>query len=105
MESTPRIEMNTIRGTYLNGMIVPDTRPEWVEGSRVSVNLAEAKGFEDEDSPEAIARRLAVMDELLDISPMPDEEIEAWERQRVQAKARELASWDERMRRIGAEDS
>lgn len=87
--------MNAIHGTYLNGMIVPDVRPEWVEGARVCVNLDDDADLpaDDDESPEAIAKRVALMDEFMREPVMTDEEAEEFERHLKEQKARELASW------------
>jgi len=94
--------MSAIRGTYLNGTIVPDTLPGCAEGTRVDLNPADAWEIplSEDDSPEANAKRLAVMDTLRPV--MSEEEALEWERQRAEDKARELADWGNWARKIGA---
>ena len=94
--------MSAIRGTYLNGTIVPDTQPGWAEGTRVELSAAEERGIPltDDDSPEANAKRLAIMETLQPV--MTEEQAREWERQRAEAKAAELADWANWTRKIGA---
>jgi hypothetical protein len=66
--------MNAIHGTYLNGMIVPDEPLDWPDGTRVYMEV-----IEDEDSPEAIAKRVALMEEFLHEPVMSEEEADKFE--------------------------
>lgn len=87
--------MNAVRGTFVKGMIVPDVQPSWEDGARVLVNLDDAQidEFVDEDvSPEAIAKRLALMD-LVEPWMTPEEEAQ-WKKERAEEKVVQLSMWD-----------
>ena len=93
--------MSAIRGTFLNGGIVPDVSPPWADGTRLDLEPREESGPVDEEvsSPEEIARLLALMDSLEPV--MSEEEALEWERQRREQKEKELADWDNQARKIG----
>jgi hypothetical protein len=89
--------MNAVGGTYEGGRIVPDAPPEWTNGTRLNIEAIELP--EDDDvSPEAIAKRLALIDR---VEPwMTPEEFAEWERERAEEKARFLAQWKQENDRI-----
>jgi hypothetical protein len=94
--------MSAIRGTIQDGKVVFNTPPNWPNGAEVVVELAPPVADElpddDDTSPEAIARRLALMDR---VRPwMTPEEEAAWKKQREEDKAAELAQWDARSRKL-----
>ncbi len=89
--------MSSIRGTFLDGMIVPDSVTGWANGTRIVLALdgevAPSRPEDDDSSPEAISQRLAQMDR---VEPwMTPEEDEEWRRQRTEKKCEELANWNE----------
>lgn len=73
--------MSAIRGTYLNGSIVLDTNPDWAEGTLVDVDVASDPEYpdDDDDSPEANAKRIALMEEFERGPVMSDEDAEQFE--------------------------
>lgn len=92
--------MSTIRGTIQDGKVVFDSPTDWPEGTEVSVEPlgsilqepADILPNGDDASPEAIARRLALMDR---VEPwMTMEEEAAWKKQREEDKAAQLAMWN-----------
>jgi len=91
--------MSAIRGTIRDGKVIFDTPPDWPEGTPVEVEpvcagAADELPDDDDDSPEAIARRLALMDR---VQPwMTPEEEEVWKQRRAEDKAAELARWEAR---------
>jgi len=94
--------MSAIRGTYINGMIVPDSVPNWAEGARVSMTLQESSDFPaDDDSPEAITRRVALMDEFERAPVMTDVEAEEFERLLKEQRAVEVGMWQKWTQGIG----
>lgn len=88
-----------VRGKFVDGKIVLEAPPDWPDGTEVSVEpSAESDGLPDDEdgSPEAIARRLALMDRRVGAGPwLTPEEYAAWEQRRAEQKAWELARWDE----------
>ncbi len=59
--------MNVISGTVKNGQVVLDEPATWPDGTRVqvvSVTMAEAADDEGPATPEVIATRLALMDQV-----------------------------------------
>jgi hypothetical protein len=95
--------MSVVHGRYIDGKVVLDTPADWPEGAEVRVYLAGTTpdGWPDDedDSPEAIARRLALM-ERIQPGMTPDEEA-AWKEQRAKDKAAQLAMWDKWTKDIG----
>jgi hypothetical protein len=94
--------MSAIPGMYVNGMIIPDVKPDWAEGARVSVELAEKLDVPDpeDESPEAIAKRIALMDRME--PPMSEQEALEWERhlkENREAQKGFLLKWAEEIRR------
>src|SRR5260221_13374019 len=88
--------MSAIRGTFMDGKIIPDALPSWANGARVVVELDDSLRDDppvDEDvSPEAIAKRLALMEQ---VEPwMTPEEDAEWRRQRAEDKKTQLGMWD-----------
>jgi hypothetical protein len=78
--------MAAIRGTYIDGKIVPDTPPDWPNGLRLVIEatpLPPVRMMTDEeqgDDPESIARWLAVFDALpaAAFSPLDDPAVVSW---------------------------
>jgi hypothetical protein len=88
--------MSAIRGTIHDGKVTVTTPLGWPDGAEVVVKLAAPVSDElpddDDDSPEAIARRLALMDR---VQPwMTSEELAEWERMRAEDKAFQLSQWE-----------
>jgi hypothetical protein len=97
--------MSTIRGRYIGGKVILDAPADWPEGAEVNVELTSPGELPDErpddedTSPEAIARRLALMDR---VEPwMTPEEEAAWKKQREEDKAVQLAFWDKWTEEVG----
>ncbi len=95
--------MSAIRGTIQDGQVVLSKPADLPNGTEVTVNPVSSPGVDelpdDEDvSPEAIARRLALMDR---VQPwMTPEQEAAWKKQREEDKAAELAQWEARSRKL-----
>jgi hypothetical protein len=95
--------MDAISGTYINGEIVLDTPPDWPEGARVVIRpvdqVTEELPADDDVSPDAIAHRLSLMDQ---VQPWmtPEEEAE-WKKQRDRHKAEQLAMWEKWTQDVG----
>jgi hypothetical protein len=86
--------MSAIRGTYLNGTIVPDTQPAWAEGTRVSMDVASATEYPDDDeSPDAIAKQLALMEAFEREPVMSDDDADAFERCLKENRKLDLDLW------------
>ena len=82
--------MNAVGATFVDGEIVPDDPPDWRTGTRLNIEATELPD-DDDVSPEAIAKRLALIDR---VEPwMAPEEFAEWERVRAEEKARFLANW------------
>jgi hypothetical protein len=82
--------MDTITGTLKNGHIVPDQPINWPEGSRVRIQPLSASPdsndtFEDEESPEVIARWIAEFDAIPPWEMTPAEEAR-WQADRQAVK-------------------
>jgi hypothetical protein len=96
--------MSTIRGTIQDGKVVFDTPPDVPNGTPVTVNFSPWAGTDDlpdddDQSPEAIARRLALMDRVQQwLTP---EEQAAWEKARAEDKAFQLSQWDKWCKEVG----
>jgi hypothetical protein len=118
--------VNTIHATILDGKIIPDTPVELPNGTRVEINpltpdatipddapddsrttrASERRRLlvgdlpdDNDTSPEAIAKRLALMDR---VQPwMTPEEFAEWERVRAQDKAFQLSQWEKWAKEIG----
>jgi hypothetical protein len=97
--------VNAINATYLNGQIVLDEPVDWPEGKRLRVvptTEEETVGIREEDwptDPEGIARHLALMDRIEPLEMTPEEEAE-WQAARKAQKELEMATWEERTRKI-----
>ena len=100
--------MNTIRGTIHNGQVIFDTPPELKEGTPVAVSPLATSGMiasddlpdDNDSSPEAIAKRLALMDR---VRPwMTPEELADWERIRADDKAFQLSQWEKWTKEVKA---
>jgi hypothetical protein len=97
--------MNGINATYRNGQIVLDEPVDWPEGKRLRVEPVteeETVGIREEDwptDPEGIARHLALMDRIEPLEMTPEEEAE-WQAARKAQKEYEIATWEERCRKI-----
>ena len=95
--------MSTIRGTIQDGQVALSKPADLPNGTEVTVNPVSPPGVDelpdDEDvSPEAIARRLALMDRVLPW--MTPEQEAAWKKQREEDKAAELAQWEAHSRKL-----
>jgi hypothetical protein len=103
--------MSAIRGTFIDGKIVPDAPVNWTNETRVVMEAinqtrigeeehggnTETLGMSEEkwdDSPKGIAAWLAWY-ETLPPFLTPDEEA-AWKQAREEDKAQELKQWQER---------
>jgi hypothetical protein len=97
--------MNAIKGTFKNGQIVLDAPADWPEGCRVIVEPVpeeETFGIREEDwpdTPEGIARHLALMDQIEPLEMTPEEEAE-WQAARKAQKEYEIAHFEEWSKRI-----
>jgi hypothetical protein len=80
-----------LRGTIRNGQVVLDAPAAWQDGTPVAVapvTHADELPDDADGSPEAIARRLALMDR---VQPwMTPDELAAWERARAADRAFQL---------------
>ncbi|MBY0513106.1 MAG: hypothetical protein K2P78_04245 [Gemmataceae bacterium] len=96
--------MGTIRGKYVGGQIVFTAPADWPEGIEINlepVTESEPLGIPEEeqgDDPESIARWLAWMDSLKPFLTTEDEA--KWQQARAERRAFELASWEERSRKL-----
>jgi hypothetical protein len=88
--------MDTITGTWINGRIVPDTTPDWPEGTRVEIEPAPKDapeiGMREEDwddSPEGIEAWLRWYYSLEPLEFTPEEEARMAEWRRL-VKEREI---------------
>ena len=89
--------MNAIGATFVDGDIIPDGLPDWKSGTRLNIEATELPD-DDDVSPEAIAKRLLLIDR---VEPwMTPEEFAEWERVRAEEKARFLANWKRENERI-----
>lgn len=78
--------MHPIHGTYIDGSIVPDNRPDWPNGKRVVIEPVAQQSIEmmtedDQGSdPESIAKWLALVDAIpqSSSSPLDDPAVNAW---------------------------
>ncbi|MBP3958615.1 hypothetical protein J8F10_25490 [Gemmata sp. G18] len=89
--------MSTIHGTIRGGKVVFDTPPDLPDGTRVVVDLVapsveESLPDDDGNSPEAIEKRLALMDQFQ--AWMTPEEFAEWEKMRAEDKAFQLSQWE-----------
>jgi hypothetical protein len=97
--------MNAINATYRNRQVVLDEPADWPEGKRLRVEPVreeETLGVREEDwptDPEGIARHLALMDRIEPLEMTPEEEAE-WQAARKAQKGSEIATWQERCRKI-----
>ncbi len=97
----------TLTGILKEGRIILNEQADWPEGCRVVVireTAVPTLGLaEDEqgDNPESIARWIAAFDAIPPLEMTPEEEV-AWRAAREANKAYEMATFDERARRIEA---
>lgn len=89
--------MDEVRGTIRNGQVVLDAPAAWSDGTPVAVaplGRADELPDDNDSSPEAIARRLALMDR---VRPwMTPDELAEWERGRAEVKAFQLSLGEKR---------
>jgi hypothetical protein len=97
----------SLTGILKNGQVILDKQADWPEGCRVVVVRESAVPLlgmvEDEqgDDPESIARWIAAFDAIPPLEMTPEEEAE-WQAAREANKAYEVATFDERAKRIEA---
>ncbi|AWM41182.1 hypothetical protein GobsT_02070 [Gemmata obscuriglobus] len=82
--------MSTIRGIIRDGKVVLDGPVTLPEGTQVTI--ATPLPADDDNSPEAIQRRLVLMDAFG--AWMSEDELAAWERVRAEDKAFQLSQWE-----------
>jgi hypothetical protein len=98
-------ETTALAGTLRNGRVILDGQTDWPEGCRVVVIREPAVTVlglaEDEqgDDPESIARWIAAFDAIPPLAMTPEEEAD-WRAARKASKAYEIATFDERAKRI-----
>lgn len=92
--------MIRIAATVRGGVIVPSEPLDWPDGTEVEVCEKQLDN-ETPDSPEEIARWIAEFN-AIPTPVMTDEEWAAWERERQDHKAWELAHAEEREKKIRA---
>jgi hypothetical protein len=101
--------MSTIRGRYIGGKIVPDSRPDWPEGTEVEVRPA----TDDDDppgtvgpvwdnSPQGIADWLAWYESLepLILTPEDEERIRSAREARKAFELATRAAHNEKLRKL-----
>jgi hypothetical protein len=97
--------MTAIKATWKNGQIVPDGTVDWPEGCRLIIEpVAEEAtlGIREEDwpeTPEGIARHMALMDQIEPLIMTPEEEAE-WRAALKAQKDFDKANFEERAKRI-----
>src|SRR5687768_8411897 len=96
--------MHAIKGTYRNGTIILAEKADWAENTEVVVKpIGEPTfGLREEDwheTPEAVAEWLRWYDSLQPLVMSKEEEAE-WQAALQAQKEYELATFDERARRI-----
>jgi hypothetical protein len=100
-------EATTLTGILKEGRIILDEQADWPEGCRVVVirePAAQVLGLAEEeqgDDPESIARWIAAFDAIPPLAMTPEEEAD-WRAAREANKAYEIATFDERAKRIEA---
>ena len=96
--------MNAIRGTIQDGQVILSTPANLPDGTPVTVNPVTPGGVDelpDDDnvSPEAIAKRLALIER---VQPwMTPEELAKWERARAEDRAFQLSQWEKWTKEVG----
>jgi hypothetical protein len=95
--------MSSIRGTIQDGQVVLSKPADLPNGTRVTVEpmaIAESDELPDDDdaSPEAIARRLALIDRIQPFLS-PEDEVE-WKKALAEQKAFQLATWDDYCKKL-----
>jgi hypothetical protein len=97
--------MNAIKGKYHNGQIILAEKADWPEDTEVIVEPIcheQTLGMREEDwptDPEGIAGLIARMEEIEPLVMTPEEEAE-WHAALKAQKDYELATWEERVKRI-----
>jgi hypothetical protein len=95
--------MSTLRGKVIGGKIELPAPADWPEGMEVEVRpIGEQIGLGEEDwpeTPEEIAAWLAWYDSLEPLILTP-EDLAAWEAARKAQRDYELATWEERSRKL-----
>jgi hypothetical protein len=91
--------MGAVTARFINGQIVPDGPVDWPEGCRLVVEPAGDANGAAEDTPEAIARRLTLMDQIEPLVRTAEEEAE-WEAARKAEKEYEKATFNESAERL-----
>ena len=89
--------MSVIRGTIQDGQVVLPSPANLPNGTPVTVSPAGSGSVDelpddDDVSPEAIAKRLALIDRVQ--AWMTPEELAAWERVRAEDRAFQLSRWE-----------
>lgn len=99
-------ENKVLTGTWKDGRVVLDEPADWPEGSRIVVSpLIPARSTEggadeqENDDPESIARWIDAFDAIPPLEMTPEEEAR-WQEARAAQKAHEIATFEERARRI-----
>lgn len=99
-------ENETLTGTWRNGQVVLDEPADWPEGARITLTPERQDvppfGMREEDwsdTPEAIAEWLDWYDNLEPLEMTPEEEAR-WQEARAAQKAYEIATFEERAKRI-----
>lgn len=96
--------MSAIKGKYLNGQIILEEKADWPENTDVLVEpvIEPEIGLREDDwsdTPEAIADWIRWYDSLEPLNMTPEEEA-AWKQALEEQKQYDLATNEERMRRI-----
>jgi hypothetical protein len=94
--------MSAIHGTIQDGQVVLNTPADLPNGTEVTVRpTAQADQLPDDDdnSPEAIAQRLALIDR---VQPwMSPEEQAEWDKVRAEEKLFQLSQWEKWCKEVG----
>jgi hypothetical protein len=105
--------MNSIKGVYKNGQIIPNEPADWPDGTEVRIEPITAPagaprpdqgdiGMTEEeqgDDPESIARWLAEFDAIPPLQMTPEEAAE-WRAARKAQRELEIATFNERAEKL-----